>query len=55
MAIEDKMKDEKLQYNSNREAAKVSVLLSGKIYKYKYLICEKILPSNKRQSLHIHL
>ena len=31
---------------SNREAAKVSALSSGKPYKYKYLTGEDILPSN---------
>ena len=49
------MKDEELQHNSNREAAKVSVLSSGKIDKYKYLTCEEMLPSNRRQRLHIRL
>ena len=37
MAIDDKIKDEKLQYNINREAAKISALSSGKIDKYEYL------------------
>ena len=31
MTIDDKIKDEKLQYNINREAAKISALLTGKI------------------------
>ena len=34
MTIEDQIKDEKLQYNINREAAKISALSSGKIDKY---------------------
>ena len=34
MTIDDKMKDEKLQYNINREALKISALSSGKIDKY---------------------
>ena len=29
MTIEDQIKDEKLQYNINREAAKISALSSG--------------------------
>ena len=29
MTIEDQIKDEKLQYDINREAAKISVLSSG--------------------------
>ena len=42
MKIDDKIKDEKLQYDINREAAKISALLSGKTEKYKYLTDEKI-------------
>ena len=49
MTIEDQIKYEKLQYNINREAAKISALSSGKIDKYEYLTGEKILPSNKQQ------
>ena len=49
MTIEDQIKDEKLQYDNNREAAKISALLSGKIDKYEYLIGEEILPSNQQQ------
>ena len=37
MIIDDKIKDEKLQYYINREAAKISGLSSGKIDKYEYL------------------
>ena len=37
MTIDDNIKDEKLQYDKNREAAKVSALSSGRIDKYKYL------------------
>ena len=49
MTIEDQIKDEKLQYDINREAAKISALSSGKIDKYEYLTGEEILPSNQRQ------
>ena len=49
MAIEDQIKDEKLQYDNNREAAKISALSSGKIDKYEYLTGEEILPSNQQQ------
>ena len=49
MTIEDQIKDEKLQYNINREAAKISALSSGKIDKYQYLTGEEILPSNHQQ------
>ena len=47
MTIEDQIRDEKLQYNINREAAKISALSSGKIGKYEYLTGEEILPSNQ--------
>ena len=43
------IRDEKLQYDLNREAAKISALLSGKIHKYEYLTGEDILPSNQQQ------
>ena len=45
MTIEDQIKDEKLQYDINREAAKISALSSGKLDKYEYLTGEEILPS----------
>ena len=49
MTIEDQIRDEKLQYDIHREAAKISALSSGKIDKYEYLTGEKILPSNQQQ------
>ena len=49
MTIEDKIRDEKLQYDIKREAAKISALTSGKIDKFEYLTGEQILPSNQRQ------
>ena len=49
MTIENQIKDEKLQYDINREAAKISALSSGKIDKYEYLTGEEILPSNQQQ------
>ena len=49
MTIEDQIKDEKLQYDINREAPKISALSSGKLDKYKYLTGEEILPSNQQQ------
>ena len=49
MTIEDQIKDEKLQYDINREAAKISALSSGKIDKYEYLTGEGMLPSNQQQ------
>ena len=49
MTIEDQIKDEKLHYFINREAAKISALSSGKLDKYEYLTSEEILPSNQQQ------
>ena len=49
MIINDKIKDEKLQYDINREAAKIYAFLSSKIDKYEQLTSEEILPSNQRQ------
>ena len=49
MTIKDQIKDEKLQYNINREAAKISALSSGKLHKYEYLTGEDILPSTQQQ------
>ena len=49
MAVDDNIRVEKLQYNINKEAAKISALSSGKIDKYEYLKGDKILPSNQRQ------
>ena len=48
-AIKDQIRDEKLQYDINREAAKISALSSGKIHKYEYLTGEETLPSNQQQ------
>ena len=49
MTIEDQIRDEKLQYNIKREAAKISSLSSGKSDKYEYLTGKETLPSNQQQ------
>ena len=49
MSISDQIRNEKLRYNINREAAKISALSSGKIHKYEYLTGEDILPSNQQK------
>ena len=50
MTIDDQIGDEKLKYDINREAAKISALSSNKIRKYEYLTGgEEILPSNQKQ------
>ena len=43
MKIDDKIKDEKLQYDIDREAVKISALSSGKIDMYEYLTDKEIL------------
>ena len=48
MKIIYQIRDEKLQYDINREAAKISALSSGKIHKYEYPTGEDILPSNRQ-------
>ena len=47
--IDDKIRGEKLQYNINKEAAKISTLSSGKINKCEYVTGEEILPYNQKQ------
>ena len=49
MTINNQIRDEKLQYDINREAAKISDLSSGEIRKYEYVTVEDILPSNQQQ------
>ena len=60
MTIDDKIEDEKLQYNINREVAKIPVLSSRKIDKYEYLIGEyyhlinnRTVEQQKKLGLHI--
>ena len=49
MTINDQIRDEKLHYDINREAVKISALPSGKIHKYEYITGEDMLPSNQQQ------
>ena len=49
MTINDQIRNRKLQYDINREAAKISALSSGKIDKYECLTGEETLPSNRQQ------
>ena len=49
MTIDNKIKEEKLQYNINREAAKISVLSSCKIDKYEHLTRDEMLLSDQRR------
>ena len=49
MKTDDQIKDEKLHYDINKEATRISALSSGKVNKYKYLTGEEILPSNQNK------
>ena len=49
MTINDQIRDEKLQYDINKEAAKISALSSENLHKHEYLTGEDILPSNQQQ------
>ena len=49
MTIDDQIKDEKLQYDINREAAKISALSSGNINNYECLTGEEILLFSQKQ------
>ena len=51
MAIDNKIRDKKLQYDINREAAKTSTLLSGKIDTYGYLTGEEILSPDEIRNI----
>ena len=51
---DDKMREEKLQYNINSEAAKVSALLLGKIDKYEDLAVEETLPPDQSRMIEQH-
>ena len=49
MTIDDQIRDERIQYDINRKAAKLSALPSNKFNKHGYLTDEEILPSNQKQ------
>ena len=49
MTNDDKSRNEKLQYDINKEAERISALSAGKIDKYEYLTGEEILPSDQRK------
>ena len=51
MAVDDQISNENLEYDIDREAAKISALSSGKINKYEYLTGEEILPSKKTKNI----
>ena len=49
MTMHDQIKVKKLQYDINREAAKLFALSSGRLHRYGYLTGEDILPSAQQQ------
>ena len=51
MTINDQIRDKKLHYDINREAAKMSALSSNKFKKYEYLTDKEILQSNQKQMI----
>ena len=51
MAIDDKIRDKKLQCDIKRKAAKISALSSGKIHQNEYLTGEGILPSDQNRMI----
>ena len=51
MTIDDKIRDEKLQYDINRKAAKISALSSDKIDKYEYVPGQEVLPSDQSRMI----
>ena len=53
MTIDDMITDEKLQYDINREAAKISALSSRKIDKCEYLTGEEILPPDQKRVIEL--
>ena len=51
ITTDDKIRDEKLQFDINRETAKLLALSSGIIDKNEYLTGEEILPSNQKLAI----
>ena len=51
MTIDDKITSEKLQYDINRKAAKISALSSGITDKYEYLTSEEIMLSDQSRTI----
>ena len=49
MTVDDKIIDEKIQFDINKEAVKISLLSSSKIDIHEYLTGEEILPSDQRR------
>lgn len=50
MILDNKIRDKKLHYNTNKEAIKISALSSDKIDNYECVTDEKMLLSNQNQA-----
>ena len=51
ITIDERIRDEKLRCDINRETSKVSALLLGKINKYEYLTTKKTLPLDQSRMI----
>ena len=51
MSIDNKSEDEKLQYNNNTKAAKISTLSAGKMDKFECHAGEEILPFDQSRMI----
>ena len=51
MTVDDKIIDEKIKYDNNREAEKISTMSSGKIHKYEYLSGIEVLPHDQCRAI----
>ena len=51
MTIDDKIRDEKIQYDISRKVSKISAVLSNKSNQYEYLTGEKKLHSHLKQQI----
>ena len=49
MTIDDEIRDEKLQYDVNREEQKILAVSYGNIDQYEFLTGKEILPSDQRR------
>ena len=49
MKIDDKIRDEKIECDINREAAQILALSSGKIDKYEFFTGKQILPYYRKK------
>ena len=51
MTIDNKIRDEKPQYDIDKEVTKISALSSGKVDKYEYHTGEELLPPEQRRAI----